>query len=107
MKLATLLGSQYDWIDTVKDFTTMVKVKQLTHEGDTFDDLFLQEEIYSQVFHFASVLLAPDDLRDFHVYRVKILLNVPLDILQIEPIREPTPSESLEDNSKENSIEET
>jgi len=41
------------------------------------------------------------------VYRNKRLLKVPLDLLQIEPIREPTPSISLEGSSKENSEEET
>jgi len=35
------------------------------------------------------------------VYRNKILLKVPLDLLQIEPIREPTPSVRLERSSKD------
>ena len=41
LKLATLQGRQYDPNDTAKNYTTMVKVKSFTHEGDAFDDLFL------------------------------------------------------------------
>jgi len=55
----------------------------------------------------ASLLFAPNDVEAFHVYRKRILLKVPLDLLLIEPIRETTPSVSLEDSSKENSEEET
>lgn len=78
----------------------MVKVKQFTHEEDAFDDLFLQAETLSQVLHMESLLLTLEDVKDFHVYRKKRLLKVPLDLLQIEPIREPTPSVSLEGSSK-------
>jgi len=58
------------------------------------------------VFHLASTLLTPDDLIYFHVYREKRLLKVPLNLLQIEPIREPTPSVILDEISKEHSEEE-
>lgn len=102
LKLDTVPGRQYDANGIVKDFTSMVKVKQFTHEEETFDDLFLQVETFSQVFHMASLLLTSVDVEAFHVYRKKRLLKVPLDLLQIEPIRELTPSVSLEGSSKEN-----
>ena len=81
----------------------MVKVKPFTHEEDAFDDIFLQKETFSEVTHISSLLFAPDDLEAFREYRERILLKVPLDLLQIEPIREPTPSVSLEVRSKGNS----
>lgn len=56
----------------------MVKVKKFTHEEDAFDDLLLQEEAYSQVLCLASILLTPDYVKAFHVYREKRLLKVPL-----------------------------
>ena len=55
----------------------------------------------------ASLLLSTEDINSFHVYRNKRLSKIPLDLLHIEPIREPTPSVSLEGSSKENSEEET
>lgn len=33
----------------------MVKVKKFNHEEDPFDDLFEQANIFSQVFHLASL----------------------------------------------------
>lgn len=107
LKLDIVLGRKYDPNGIAKEFTTMVKVKQFTHEEDAFDDLFIKAETFSQVQHMASLVLTPDDINDFHVYKEKGLLKVPLDLLQIEPIREPTPSISLEGSSKENSKEET
>jgi len=107
MRLATLLGRKYDPNGTIKDFTTMVKVKPFTHEEDAFDDLFLQKETFSDVTHMESLLFSPDDVESFHVYIKRRLFKVPLDLLQIEPIRDPTPSVSLEEGSKENSEAET
>ena len=107
LKLTTFPRRQYDSNGTAKDFTTMVKVKPFTHEEDAFDDLFLQKETFSEVMHMASLIFTPDDVKNFHVYRKRRLLKVPLDLFQIEPIREPTPDVSLEDSSKENSEEET
>jgi len=69
----------------------MVKIKQFTHEEDAFDDLFLQKETFLQVTHMASLVFTPYDVKYFHVYRKRRLLKVPLDLLQIEPLREPTP----------------
>jgi len=40
MNLATFPG-RHDLDDTITNFTTMLKVKPFTHEGDAFDDLFL------------------------------------------------------------------
>ena len=105
MKLATFPGRQYDPNGIFKDFTNMVKVKPFTHDENTFDDLFLQKETFSEVTHMASLLFAPNDLEVFREYRERRLLKFPLDVLQIEPIREPTPSVSLEESSRENSKE--
>lgn len=107
LKLATIQGRQYDLNQVAKDFTTMVKVKQFTHEEDSFDDCFQGAKTFAQVLHLASLQLIPYDINAFHVYRNKRLLKVPLDLLQIEPIRELTPSVSLDGSSEENSNEET
>ena len=100
LKLTTIPKRQHEPNGTAKDFTTMVKVKPFTHKEDTFDDLFLQKEIFLEVTHMALLIFTLDDVKSFHVYIKRILLKVPLDLLQIEPIREPTPSISLEGNSK-------
>lgn len=105
LKLATFPRRQYDPKDTSKDFTTMVKVKPFTHEEDAFSDLFIQNEMFSKVMHLASLLFSPDDLEAFHDYKERILLQVPFDPLQVEPIREPTPTVSLDESSRENSKE--
>jgi len=81
LKLTTFPGRQYDPNGTAKDFTTMVKVKPLTHEEDAFDDLFLQKEMFSEVTHIASLHFARDDLEAFCEYRERRLLKVPLDLL--------------------------
>lgn len=103
LKLPKFPRRQYDQNGTAKDFTTMVKVKVLSHEKDAFDDVFLQKETFTDVKHMASLLFDPEDLEAFHEYREKRLLNVPLDQLQIEPIREPTPSVNIKESSRENS----
>lgn len=103
LKLATFLRRQCDLNGIAKDFTTMVKVKPFTHEEDAFDDLFLQKETFSEVTHMASLLFAPNGLEAFREYRKRRLSKVPLDLLEVEPIREPTPSVSLEESSRGNS----
>jgi len=80
-------------------------VKPFTHEEDTFDDLFLQKETFSEVTHMASLIFSPDDLEAFREYRERRLLKVPLDLLQVQPIREPTPNVSLEESMRGNSKE--
>ena len=75
LNLATVLGQQYDPNQVAKDFTTMVKVKQFTHEEDAFDDLFQGVKTFTLVLHSTSLQLSPDDINAFHVYRNKILLS--------------------------------
>jgi len=53
--------------------------------------------------HRAQLCFDHEDLEAFHEYRERRLLKVPLDQLLIEPIKEPTPSVSLEGDSKEKS----
>ena len=67
---------------------------------------FYKKKHFSDVTHMASIIFASYDVEAFHVY-IKRRLKVPLDLLHIEPIREPTPSVSLEDISKCNSEEDT
>lgn len=107
LKLATVPGRKYDPNHVAKEFTTMKKFKHFTHEEDAFDDIFLQVETFSQVLNMTSLLLTLEDINDSHVYKKKRLFKVPLYLLQIEPIREPTLSVSLEGRSKENFEEET
>lgn len=103
LQLPKFPGRQYEPFGTAKDFTTMVKVKIFSHEKDAFDDIFLQKETFKYVKHMASLLFDPRDLEAFHECREMRLLKVPLDQLLIEPIREPTPSVSLEGSYKQNS----
>jgi len=51
----------------------------------------------------AQLLFDHEDLEKFYNYRERRLTMVPLDKLLIEPIREPTPSVTIEGDSKENS----
>lgn len=51
----------------------------------------------------AQLLFDQEDLEEFYSYREIRLAMVPLDQLLIEPIREPTPSVTIEGDSKENS----
>jgi len=50
----------------------------------------------------ASLVFPPHNLKAFHKYRERRLLEVPLDLLQIEPIRKPTRRVSSLEISKEN-----
>jgi len=90
---------QYDPFDTVKDFTTMVKIKVFTNEEDAFDDILLQNNTFTEVKHMAQFIFDHEDLETFYEYKERRLTKVPLDKLLIEPIREPTPSVSLEGDS--------
>ena len=51
----------------------------------------------------AQILFDREGLEIFYSYREKRLSKVPLDQLLIEPIREPTPSVSIDGDSKEKS----
>ena len=103
LKLPKFPRRQYDPNGTANAFTTLVKVKEFTHEEDAFHDIFLQKETFTDVKHMESLIFDLQELESFHEYKERRLLKVPLDQLQIEPIREPTPSISLEENSKDNS----
>ena len=98
---------QYDPNKVSQDFTSMANIRQFIHEKDKFDDLFEKAETFSHVLHSTPIKLTRVDLNRFHIYKNKILTRVPLDLLQIEEIREPTPSMSLEENSDHNSDQES
>jgi len=51
----------------------------------------------------AQLLFDQEYLEKFYSYRERRLTMVPLDQLLIEPIREPTPSVTIEGDSKKNS----
>jgi len=53
--------------------------------------------------HMEQLLFDHEDLEKFYNYKERRLAMVPLDQLLIEPIREPTPSVTIEGDSKENS----
>ena len=76
LKLTTFPGRQYELNGIAKYFTTMVKVKVFTHEEDLFDGFFLQKETFSEVKHMASLIFSLDDLKAFHEYRGRRLLQV-------------------------------
>ena len=50
-----------------------------------------------------QLLFDHEDLEKFYNYKERRLAMVPLDQLLIEPIREPTPSVTIEGDSNENS----
>ena len=41
LQLPKFCGRQYDLFGTIKNFTTLVKIKVFTNEEDVFDDIFL------------------------------------------------------------------
>ena len=102
LQLSKFPGRHYDPFGTVKDFTTMVKIKVFNNEEDAFDDIFLQKNTFAEVKHMAQLLFDSEYIEAFYEYKERRLTKVPLDQLLIEPIREPTPSVSLEGDSKEN-----
>ena len=77
------------------------------HEKNVFDDLFEGTEDFLEVLNIASNRLSVEDIKSFHEYKNKRLETVPLDLLQIEEISEPTPSFSLDDDSKDTSEDES
>jgi len=103
MKLPKFPGRQYDPFSTVKDFTTMVKIKVFSNEEDVFDDIFLHKNTSAEVKHVAQLLFVCEDHETFYEYKERRLTKVPLDQLLIEPITKPTPIVSIEGDSKENS----
>jgi len=103
LNLPKFPGRQYNPNGTTNAFTTLVKVKEFSHEEDSFDDIFLQKETFIEVKHMVSLPFDPEEIEAFNEYRDRRLLEVPLDQLQFEPIREPTPNISLEESSRETS----
>lgn len=94
---------QYDPFGIVKYFNTMVKIRVFTHEKYPFDDVFLQKNTFKEVQHMEQILFDKEGLQNFENYRKQRLSKVPLDQLLIEPIRDPTPSVSISEDSKEKS----
>ena len=101
LQLHKFPGCQYDTFGTVKNFTTLVKIKVFSNEEDSFDEIFLQKNTFTEVKHMAQLLFDREDLENVYSYRERRLSKVPLDQLLIEPIREPTPSVTIEGDSKE------
>jgi len=67
----------------VKKVTTQVKIKQFTNETDKFDDLFQSMLNYSEVEREATGWLIPEELVQFHQYRVKRISHFPIEILNL------------------------
>lgn len=74
-----------------------LKSNSLVMKGISLMASFKGAETFARVLHLASLQLIPDDINYFHVHSNKRFLNVPLDLLQIEPIRELTLSIILEE----------
>jgi len=81
----------------------MVKIKVFSNEKDPFDDIFVHKNTFSEVKHMAQISFDQEDLENLYSYREKRLAMVPFDQLLIEPIRESTPSVSIDGDSKEKS----
>jgi len=69
----------------------------------SFDDVFLHKNTFKEVQHTTQIIFYQENLQNFDNYRKQRLSKVPLDQLLIEPIREPTPSVSISEDSKEKS----
>ena len=67
LQLPKFLGRQYDLFGTVKDFTTLVKIKVFSNEEDVFYDIFLQKNTFTEVKHMAQLLFDHEDLENFTV----------------------------------------
>lgn len=103
LQLPNFPGRQYDPFGVVSNFTTTVKIKVFSHEEDPFDDAFLHKNTFREVQHTTQIVFDQESLQNFDNYRKQRLSKVPLDQLLIEPIREPTPSVSISEGSKEKS----
>ena len=68
---------QYDPFGTVKNFTTMVKIK-FTNEEDAFDDNFLQKSKFSEVKHIAQLFFDHEDLEKVLQLQRKKARNGPI-----------------------------
>ncbi len=64
---------------------------------------FCKKNTFIEVKHMAQLLFDCEYFENFSEYKEKRLTKVQLDQLLIEPIREPTPSVTIEGDSKENS----
>lgn len=56
LQLPKFPRQQYDLFGTVKNFTTMVKIKVFTNEEDAFDDTFLQKTTFAELKNMAQLL---------------------------------------------------
>ena len=64
---------------------------------------FYRKNTFREVQHTARIVFDQENLQKFDNYKKQRLSKVPLDQLLIEPIREPTPSVSISEGSKEKS----
>lgn len=87
LQLPKFPGRQYDPFDTIKDFTTMVKIKVFSNEEDAFDDIVLWKNTFTKVKCMAQLLFEHEDIETFYEYKERRLTKVPLDQILIEPIR--------------------
>ena len=55
LQLPKFWGRQYDPLDTIKNFTTMVKIKMFTKEDDISDDVFRQKSSLKEILHMAQI----------------------------------------------------
>jgi len=96
LQLPNFSSRQYDPFGIVKYFDTMVKIRIFTDEKNPFDDVFLQKNTFKEVQHMAQILFNQEGLQTFDNYRRRRLSRVPLVQLIIEPMRDPTPSASID-----------
>ena len=61
--------------------------------------MFQARNSFKEVLNSARAQLSPPDFQQFKLYRERILIPIPLDNLRLEPVREQTPSVSLNGSS--------
>ena len=76
-----------------------IKIKVFTKEDDLFDDIFQQKSTLKDILHMAQIQFSFAEFQEFKLYRERILANIPVDKLRLEPMRKLTPNVSLSESS--------
>ena len=71
----------------------MVQVSKFEHETDDFYDLFVLDEVFSQVYYSAKSKFGAEDMDNFSQFRNERLLTIPLDQLKTTLQEEKNPVE--------------
>ena len=93
------LKRQYDPRKVAYNVTSQAKIAKFDHEEDSFNDLFVSSEAFSQVKHMAKIKLGAEGLEEFYKLRTQRLETLPIDLLNTTSMVQP--QGHIEDNIPE------